>query len=435
MKRIAVFCAVALGAAGWLFASGGTEGAAPKSEPVTIEIWNVFDPATNVDGVSHQEKQKEYETAHPGVTIKWTTMVYADLKQKYIVAGQAQQGPQVMHMLGEWIPEFTMMGILEDITANVKSWQDYDKFPEATWNVATAGGKIYGIPSTASTRVLLYREDLLKKAGIAKVPTTWVELREAARKLTQDTNGDGKPDVYGFAFCSSSKAIRGPQEFAIHLWSTGGDLARKEGDRWMPGFTVEQAKDVFQFYFDLMFTDKSAPEFSLGWEYTELDPAFQAGTLAMCQDGAWMKRRSDQAETGKTWKTAPYPYARVPATYLEVKVEGMSKFAKFKKETWDFMKWMYGRDNMVYITRTGNLPPRTDSKESRFWVADPVWRDMFFNTVPSGRPMPPVPTAAILKSSMEDLQEVLYKRMSPEVAAKDFFNKVKDSLDATMNKK
>jgi ABC-type glycerol-3-phosphate transport system substrate-binding protein len=192
---------------------------------------------------------------------------------------------------------------------------------------------------------------------------------------------------------------------------------------------------VFQFYFDLMFTDKSAPEFSLGWEYTELDPAFQAGTVAMCQDGAWMKRRSTQAETGKNWKTAPYPYARVPATYLEVKVEGVSKFAKFKKEAAEFMKWMYGRDNMVYITRTGNLPPRTDSTESRYWEPDPVWRNMFFDTVPTGRPMPPVPTAAILKASMEDLQEVLYKRMSPDAAARDYYNRVKESLDQTVNKK
>jgi ABC-type glycerol-3-phosphate transport system substrate-binding protein len=430
-----VFCCLALAAAGVLFASGGAEGAAAKAEPVTIEIWNVFDPATNVDGISHQEKHKEYMAEHPQVTIKWNTMVYADLKQKYIVAGQAQQGPQVMHMLGEWIPEFTMMGILEDITPNVKAWTEADKFPQSIWNVATAGGKIYGVPSTASTRVLLYRDDLFKKAGVPKVPTTWTELREAAKKLTQDTNGDGKTDVYGFAFCSSSKAIRGAQEFAIHLWSTGADLAKKEGDRWVPGFTVEQAREVFQVYFDLMFTDKVAPEFSLGWEYTELDPAFQAGTVAMVQDGAWMKRRSTQAETGKDWKTAPYPYARVPATYLEVKVEGISKFARFKKEAWDFIKWMYGRDNMVYITRTGNLPPRTDSKESKFWEPDVYWRDMFFNTVSNGRPMPAVPMAAILKGSMEDVQEVLYKRMTPEAAARDFFNRVKESLDATVNKK
>jgi ABC-type glycerol-3-phosphate transport system substrate-binding protein len=90
---------------------------------------------------------------------------------------------------------------------------------------------------------------------------------------------------------------------------------------------------------------------------------------------------------------------------------------------------------MVYITRTGNLPPRTDSTESRFWEPDPVWRDMFFKTVANGRPMPPVPTAAILKGSMESLQEVLYKRMTPEAAAKDFYARVKDSLDSTVNKK
>jgi multiple sugar transport system substrate-binding protein len=435
MKRIVCMAGIAILLAVAGFAAGSKEAPAGKAGPVTIEVWNVFDPATNVDGRSHDEKYREYEKANPGVTIKRNVMVYADLKQKAIVAGQAQQGPEVLHILGEWIPEFSLMGIIEDLTDKVKAWEDYGKFPQTTWNVATAGGKIYGVPSTASTRVLLYREDLLQKAGITKVPATWQELREAARKMTQDTNNDGKPEIYGYAFCSSSKAIRGPQEFAVKLWSTGADFVKRDGDKWVPGFTVEQVRDVYQLYYDLMFTDKSAPEFTIGWEYTELDPAMQSGSLAMVQDGAWMKRRATDAESGKFWKTAPYPYSKEPATYLEVKVETTSKFAKNKKEAWDFMKWLYNKDNMVYITRTGNLPPRTDARDSKFWEPDPIWRNMFFDTVPTGHPMPPVPMTVILKATMDDLQEVLYKRMTPEAAARDFYNKVKDNLDTAINKK
>jgi multiple sugar transport system substrate-binding protein len=407
---------------------------AQSAEPVTLEVWNVFDPATNVDGRSMTEKFREYEKLNPGVTIKHNVMVYADLKQKAVIAGQAQQGPDHLHMLGEWVPEFSRMGIIEDITSQAKAWSDYNKFPQTTWNVSTVNDRIFGLPSIASTRVLLYREDLLKKAGFPKVPTNWQELREAAKKIAADVGPDGKPKVYGFAFCSASTAIRGPQEFAVHLWSTGADLVKRSGDRWVPGFTPEQAAEVFQFYYDLMFVDKSAPPFSIGWEYQELDSAFQAGTIAMAQNGAWMKRRADESESGKAWKTAYYPYAKVPATYLEVKIEGISKFSKHKKETWEFMKWLYNRDNDVYISQTGNLPSRLDAKESRYWVADKVWRDTFLESAAFGHPMPPIPTTPILKGSMESLQEVLYKRMSPQDAGKDYFNKVKTYLDTSVNK-
>ncbi|MFE9255768.1 extracellular solute-binding protein [Streptomyces sp. NPDC006879] len=41
----------------------------------------------------------------------------------------------------------------------------------------------YGMPFVSSTRLLFYNEDLFAEAGIAKPPTTWAELEEAAKKL------------------------------------------------------------------------------------------------------------------------------------------------------------------------------------------------------------------------------------------------------------
>ena len=79
-------------------------------------------------------------------------------------------------MLGEWVPDFVKMGILENLTDQMKSWSDFDKFPTSTWQVATIDGQIYGVPITASTRVLLYRSDLFDKYGIS-VPDTWTDMR------------------------------------------------------------------------------------------------------------------------------------------------------------------------------------------------------------------------------------------------------------------
>ena len=48
---------------------------------------------------------------------------------------------------------------------------------------------------------LYYRADLFEQKGIA-VPTTWDELRAAAKKLAEDANGDGKLDKYLYALCA-----------------------------------------------------------------------------------------------------------------------------------------------------------------------------------------------------------------------------------------
>ncbi len=428
MKAVVFLVLVLVVSVSGAFAAGQGEKAAATAGPVTLQVWNPFDPAFVGEGRDNEQKYTEYSKLHPGIIIQHNIMQSDQLQQKFIVAGQAQQGPDSIYMLGEWVPDFVSMGLLEDITSQMKSWSDYDKFPPSTWKVASIDGKIYGVPTIASTRVLVYRDDLFSKAGVS-VPKTWADMRQAAKKLTS------APGLYGMAFCSSSKAVRGPQEFAVLLWSTGAELVKLQGGKWVPGFTVDQATKVFQLYYDMMFVDQSLPPESIGWEWDQLDPAFQAGQLAMVQNGSWMKGRAAQADSGPSWKTAPFPYDKVPATYLEVKVAGISKFALHKKEAIDFMKWLYSRDNMVFVTQQDNLPSRSDAKASPFWKNDPVWRDIFLDTVSTGHSMPSIPFGPALKLTMDGIQKVLYKKASPDQAAKEFFIGVKDYLDTSVNNK
>ncbi len=415
----------------YAFANGQKEAAASSGKPIKLTVWDVFDQ-TEPEGKAYTEKFDEYQKLHPDITIEHDVMTYSQLQQKAVVAGQAQEGPDILHMLGEWVPDFVKMGILQNLTEPMKSWADFDKFPPSTWNVATIDGKIYGVPITASTRVLVYRSDLFDKYGI-KVPVTWTDMREAAKQLTVDLHNDGHSNDYGMAWCSATTAVRGPQEFAVLLWSTGATFVKQEGGKWVPGFTVDQAKAVYQLYYDMMFVDHSLPPSSIGWEWQQLDPALQTGEVAMEQNGAWMAGRAAQASSGKYWRTAAFPYDKVPATYLEVKVDGVSKFAKHKAQAVDLLKWLFGLNNMVYLAGSDNLPSRLDSEQSKYWVPSPVWKSTFLHTVKDGHAMPPIPFAPALKYTMDDLQEVFYQRMTPAQAAQDFYNKVASYLDSSVN--
>ncbi|MDR2052189.1 MAG: sugar ABC transporter substrate-binding protein [Treponema sp.] len=426
MKKIAIVLLLTMVFGSMVYAGGGKQDSSTAG--TTIEYWNGFDPTGSnpLDGQHHIEKYAEYENTHSGVKIVHNMMNYDQTREKAIVSGQAKTGPDFIHMLGEWVPEFVQMGLITDITSDVKAWADYNAFPASTWKVASVNDKIYGIPSIASTRVLVYREDLLKAAGVA-VPKTWTELRDAAKKLTTG-------NVYGFAFCSSTRAVRGPQEFGVFLYSVNkAELAVQQSGKWVPGFTVDQAEQVFQFYYDLMFVDKSVPPYSIGWEWDELDPAFATGTVAMVQDGAWMKGRMAEGVNSSSWKTAPFPYQSNPSTYLEVKVEGIGAFSKNKQATLDFAKWLYGKDNSVYISQEDNLPARSDASQSQYWTNDPVWKGTFLETVKDGFTFPAIPMAPVFEASMQNVQEVLYQRMTPRQSAQDFYNKVKNYLDTEVN--
>lgn len=402
-----------------LFSLPGT-----AAEVITLEVWHEHNPATHLDGRELANLYREYEQLNPHIKINQNVMTYADLRQKAIVAHQAGDGPDLLHMLGEWVAEFATLGAIEDITDRVEAWEK-DAFPDVTWAVASRDGRIYGIPSIASTRTLVYRADLLEQAGIDNIPATWDELRDAAKKLTQ-------PGVAGFAFCSSTDAVRGPQEFLVLLWSTGADIAIQENGKWVPGFTVEQVEDVYQLYYDLMFVDESTPLYARGWEYNDMDQAFEVGTVAMTQNGAWMRNRATRAETGEFWETAPFPYQKEPATYMEVKVEAIGAHSNHKDEAWKLLKWLMSKEQMFRISQYTNLPARIDVMSLPFYQEDVVWRRTFLDAIPSGRVIPSIPLTPVLRGSMERLQEVLYEVKTPRQAAEDFYRQTAEHL-STIN--
>src|SRR5699024_4552200 len=74
--------------------------------------------------------------------------------------------------------------------------------------------KLYGIPFGSNCLGLFYNKDMLEAANV-EVPTTWDELRDAAKALTKD-------NVSGMAFCCLQNE-EGTFNFSPWLWSTGTD--------------------------------------------------------------------------------------------------------------------------------------------------------------------------------------------------------------------
>ena len=82
--------------------------------------------------------------------------------------------------------------VLEEIKAADASLPEmhYENLAPQSLLYTRVGDKNYGLPMSMSTPVFIYRKDLFEKAGIEKVPTTWEEYLDAAKKLhTPDTAG------------------------------------------------------------------------------------------------------------------------------------------------------------------------------------------------------------------------------------------------------
>ena len=80
-------------------------------------------------------------------------------------------------------------------------------------------GKDYAVPSLNNTVALYYHKDMLEAAGV-EPPTTWAELKDDAKKLTQG-------DTYGFVFPGINNE-QGTFHTSPFIWSNGGNFETAE---------------------------------------------------------------------------------------------------------------------------------------------------------------------------------------------------------------
>jgi multiple sugar transport system substrate-binding protein len=155
-------------------------------------------------------------------------------------------------------------------TALTSSDYDYnDIFPKVR---SIVEGKTIGITTGMNPQVLMYRKDLFEKYKV-KVPTNWKELEEAAKKLTLDTDGDGKIDVYGWVARMNEE---NSASFSNFLWSNGASWLDKKNK---PVFNSPKAIEALKFYGSLLKAYGPPGASTLGWQ--EVIGAMAQGKAAM----------------------------------------------------------------------------------------------------------------------------------------------------------
>ncbi len=216
-------------------------------------------------------------------------------------------------------------------------------------------GHIWSVPLFVGNVGLFYRPDLFQAAGISQVPKTWSELREAAKKLTIDRNGDQRPDQYGLSM------PLGKGEWTVSIWfpflfSSDGTVV-KDG---RPDLVNESAIAALKFWQDLIkdgSTKFSAPE--RGYEEDD----FIAGRVAMQLTGPWTFIMKSQVD----FDVMPIPMNRHPATVLASgNMFIMKTTPEREKAAWKFLEYVISEPFQTeWSIGSGFLPINLKSAQSQ----------------------------------------------------------------------
>src|SRR3954464_7974698 len=146
-----------------------------------------------------------------GVTIQRETVPGASLIPKVLQQSSSRTLPDVLMLDNPDLQQIAATGALAPIA---DFGLNADGYIKGVVDASTYNGKVYGLQPVTNSIGLFYNKDLLDKAGL-KPPSTWDELKAAAKQLTS-----GKQ--YGIAF-SAPPNYEGTWQFLPFMWTNGGD--------------------------------------------------------------------------------------------------------------------------------------------------------------------------------------------------------------------
>ncbi|MEO6608739.1 MAG: extracellular solute-binding protein, partial [Aestuariivirga sp.] len=153
------------------------------AEDTTLTIATV----NNGDMIRMQKLTDDFTTANPGIKLNWVTLEENDLRQKVTKDITTKGGQYDVLTIGMYeTPIWGKKGWLVEL----KGLDDPKDILPAVSGGLSVDGKLYAAPFYGESSFVMYRKDLMDKAGL-KMPDapTWDFIIDAANKMTDRANG------------------------------------------------------------------------------------------------------------------------------------------------------------------------------------------------------------------------------------------------------
>jgi N,N'-diacetylchitobiose transport system substrate-binding protein len=200
-----------------------TSGATKKANASSITVWLQTDAQSGWADLVASVNQK-FQADHPGTTVNVQYQNWGDHLQKFDATLAGGGGPDVIEMGNTEMTKYMAAGAFADLSAAKSGFDNSGSWLKGLAASGVYKGKTYGVPYYAGSRVVTYRSDLFKKAGISKLPNSTAAYAADAKKLMAKNGKKGFSPVY----------IAGTDwYFAMSfVFDYGGGIATQVSGKW-----------------------------------------------------------------------------------------------------------------------------------------------------------------------------------------------------------
>lgn len=322
-------------------AAGGT-----ASAPATITYWYWAD---NSDySAKMQEMVADFNSTNKS-NIKVVAQEYpwdgGAYSETLFTAAMGGGGPDVAAWKLTSTPLFTSNKLLANLDSYISSWSDKDDIDSSLYDTmkqASGTESIYVMPWNTQVLYVYYRPSMFKAADVT-IPKTYEDFLTACKKLTRDTNGDGKTDIYGFGM----RGAKGGQEpWGSFIYGRGGDFK---------DFTNAKAVAGMQDFIDL-YKNGYVPPTATTDGFNEIIANFKSGKTAMTIHH--IGSSADMVKTfGDDVGAFVFPAGESQWTSMGDTENVMFESCKNKDAAFQWLSYLAtGKGQETWCVATGNVP-------------------------------------------------------------------------------
>jgi arabinogalactan oligomer / maltooligosaccharide transport system permease protein len=375
-----------------------------RDDRTLIRIWHQMRVDERLVLEDHLRKFMEM---HPDVKVEQIYKETEQLRNDFIIAAYARQGPELVYGPSDMIGLLATLEVilpLEDLFEDEYLARFTDK------GLVWYDGHLYQIADKLGNHLAL----VYNKALVPEPPSTTDELIRIGRELTKDLTGNGRIDQYGLTWNYIE-----PFFYIPFLSGFGGWVLDETQTR--PTLDTEANVKGLKFIQDLRDKYRIIPRES---DYEVADALFKEGRAGMIINGDWSWGSYLQA--GLDIGVAPIP--RVSETGLwaapMVSTKGFSINENTDAEklsiVLDIIRFLNEPENQLDATkRIKTFPTRIETYGDPVVTDDPILINSK-RQIDVGIPMPVVPELRAIWDAMKpNYQAVLNGQKTAEQAARD----------------
>lgn len=393
-----------------------------SADPVKLRFsdWHLTEDVWNK---SLNEGMAIFHKNYPNIKVTLEPVSYKEKETKYTVESAAGRAPDVFHVHAFSLPMFFSKGFAKDLTPFIAKEDStfLDAWYPLPLKLMKHEGKMKAMPGDYMTMVLFYNTEMFKAAGLDpnKPPKTCDEFLGYAKKLTRDTDGDGKVDQWGFGTVGA-KSPGFSMRFGPFLWSFGGDYLSPDMKR--SALDSAEAKEAFAFFVELYTKYKVVPPGLTAMNPQEVRTQLAQKKVAMIMGSGWtppiVNKINPDLKAFEVLKCAPAPTKRKQATAIWLSSWVMSPNTKHPKEAWKLLKFITGKEMELKWFKDNRV---TSARKDVSGVASEILNDKFASVLasqlPYGKVEPQIKQwPEIIDTFTTSLQEAIVGMKTPEKA-------------------